>query len=79
MTMLPDSKPNFKPHADLCAFTYTTQKKFRISCAYFVVLSTSNLWRLWKNEHIKLKLSENIPYINISTFCENQFIPNGAT
>ena len=27
---------------------YTTQKKFRISCAYFFVLSTLNSCRLWK-------------------------------
>ena len=58
---------------------YTTQKKFRISCAYFIVLSTSNVCRLWKDEHIKLKFSEDISYNTISNFCEKQLIPSGAT
>ena len=57
---------------------YTTQKKFRISCAYFfiILLSTSNACRL---KQIKLKFSGDISYTTISNFCEKQLIPNDAT
>ena len=34
---------------------YTTQKKFRISCAYFFVLLTSNSCRLWRGWQIKVQ------------------------
>ena len=57
----------------------TTQKKFRISCAYFFVLSTSNSFRLRKHLQIKLTFSEDISYITIPNFCEKQLIPNGST
>ena len=60
-------------------YIYTTQKKLRIDCAYSVVLSTSNVCRLLKDEHIKLRYSEDILNITISNFCEKQLISNAAT
>ena len=53
--------------------------KFRISCAYFFVLSIPNSCRLWEDLQIKLIFSEDISDIPISNFCEKQLIPNGAT
>ena len=58
---------------------YTTQKKFRISCAYFFVLSTSNSCRLWRGLQIKVQFSEDVSYMTISNFCEKQFVLNDTT
>ena len=59
--------------------TYTTQKKFRISCAYFFVLSTSNSCRLWRGWQIKVQFSEDVSCMTISNFCEKQFVLNDTT
>ena len=58
---------------------YTTQKKFRISCAYFFVLSTLNSCRLWRGWQIKIKFSEDVSCMTISNFCEKQFVLNDTT
>ena len=58
---------------------YTTQKKFRISCAYFFVLSTSNSCRLWRGWQIKVQFSEDVSCMTISNFCEKQFVLNDTT
>ena len=60
-------------------YIYTTQKKFRISCAYFFVLSISNSCRLWRGLQIKVKFSEDVSYMTISNFCEKQFVLNDTT
>ena len=59
--------------------SYTTQKKFRISCAYLFVLSTSNSCRLWRGLQIKVQFSEDVSYMTISNFCEKQFVLNDIT
>ena len=69
------NSPYFQPKIlDFTFSLYITQKKFRIICAYFFVLLNSNSCSL----HIKLKFSNDIFYITISSFCEKQLIPNGA-
>ena len=54
-------------------------KKFKISCAFFFVLSISNSYRIWKDQQIKQQFSEDIPYKVIFNFCEKQFILNDTT
>ena len=57
----------------------STQKKFRISCAFFFVLSTSNPCRLWRGWQIKVQFSEDVSCMTISNFCEKQFVLNDTT